>query len=542
VACSQTLKKGNKAMKGSYKKSILNVLILLALAFSALRVSPAHAAADWETVGAAGFSAGLAHDLSLALDGDTPFVAYQDWANGNKTTVMKFDGTEWVNVGAAGFSAGGATYQSLALDDAGTPFVVYEDGTNGGKTTLMKYSSVVSDTTAPVLESFTLLNPATSPTDADSLVFRATFSEDVQNVDTADFAVNGTTTATVTDVSVVDASSYAVTVSGGDLAGFNGTVGLDLDAAQDIQDLAGNSLPAGEPVTDETYEVVNLGAAPVAEADAYNAIMSTLLNGSSVLANDSDADSDPLTASLVDGPAHAIAFTFNVNGTFAYTPVNGYQGTDTFTYAANDGALDSNTATVTITITPRSKTFTSTGSYDGWICESSESSKVGGTIARDYALRLGDHARDQQDRVLIHFATSGLPDNAVITKVTLRLKKINTAGSDPFLWGGNLLVDMKTGFFDSASALQVSDFQAAATRSNVGVGNFTTSGGNWYRIKLKPVGLANVNRTGPTQFRLRFAVDDNNNNIIDYIRFYAGNATQAGNRPTLIVEYYVPLP
>jgi uncharacterized repeat protein (TIGR02543 family) len=283
-------------------------------------------------------------------------------------------------------------------------------------------------------------------------------------------------------------------------------------------------------------------SAPVTANDSYNATMSTLLNGSSVLANDSDANSDPLSASLVAGPVHALAFTFNADGTFAYTPANGYQGTDTFSYVANDGALDSNTATVTITISPRSKTFTSTGIYDGWIIESGEFTGVGGKIVRDYALRLGDHALDRQDRAIIHFATSGLPDNAVITKVTLQLKKINTAGSDPFAWGGNLLVDLKTGQFGSASALQASDFQAAATRPNVGAGNFTASGGNWYQVNLKPVSLANVNRTGPTQFRLRFAVDDNNNNIVDYIRFYAGNATQAGNRPVLVVEYYVPLP
>ena len=40
-------------------------------------------------------------------------------------------------------------------------------------------------------------------------------------------------------------------------AGFNGTVGLNLAGSQDITDLAGNALPAGEPATDETYVVDN---------------------------------------------------------------------------------------------------------------------------------------------------------------------------------------------------------------------------------------------------------------------------------------------
>jgi hypothetical protein len=34
-------------------------------------------------------------------------------------------------------------------------------------------------------------------------------------------------------------------------------------------------------------------------------------------------------------------------------------------------------------------------------------------------------------------------------------------------------------------------------------------------------------------------VDDNNNNIADYIRFYSGNAS-AGDRPKLLITYYLP--
>jgi len=112
------------------------------------------------------------------------------------------------------------------------------------------------DTTAPVLSSITRKDPAVSLTNADTLVFRATFSEAVQNVDVADFTVNGTTTATVTGISNVDNAVYDVTVSGGDLTGFEGIVGLNLSGSQNIQDLVGNSLPADEPATDETYLLV----------------------------------------------------------------------------------------------------------------------------------------------------------------------------------------------------------------------------------------------------------------------------------------------
>src|SRR5438128_2472099 len=74
--------------------------------------------------------------------------------------------------------------------------------------------SYTVDNTAPSTRAWTRQCPPTSSTNADSLVFRATFSEAVTAVDTADFAVNGTTTATVTNVSTVSTSVYDVTVSG----------------------------------------------------------------------------------------------------------------------------------------------------------------------------------------------------------------------------------------------------------------------------------------------------------------------------------------
>ena len=109
---------------------------------------------------------------------------------------------------------------------------------------------------APTFTSITRQTPTTSPTNSNTLVFRATFSEGVQNVSTGDFAVTGTT-ATVTNVTTINASTYDVTVSGGNLAALNGTVGLDLAAGQNIQDLTGNALPNTEPATDQTYVVDN---------------------------------------------------------------------------------------------------------------------------------------------------------------------------------------------------------------------------------------------------------------------------------------------
>jgi len=99
-------------------------------------------ATGWEAVGTSGFSTGGAGRTSLAFNNGIPYVAYLDWGNGNKATVMKYTGngaTGWEAVGTAGFSAGGTDYTSLAFDN-GTPYVAYMDGSNSDKATVMKYT------------------------------------------------------------------------------------------------------------------------------------------------------------------------------------------------------------------------------------------------------------------------------------------------------------------------------------------------------------------------------------------------------------------
>ena len=93
--------------------------------------------------------------------------------------------------------------------------------------------------------------------------------------------------------------------------------------------------------------------APVAANDTATVAEDTVLTVSApgVLGNDSDIDSTALTAVLVASPSHG-TLTLNSNGSFTYTPTANYNGADSFTFKANDGALDSNVATVSITITP----------------------------------------------------------------------------------------------------------------------------------------------------------------------------------------------
>ncbi|MFX8708329.1 Ig-like domain-containing protein, partial [Acinetobacter baumannii] len=54
---------------------------------------------------------------------------------------------------------------------------------------------------------------------------------------------------------------------------------------------------------------------------------------SGVLANDSTRDGSSLSATIDVGPQHG-SLTFNPDGSFLYTPVANFNGTDSFTYHA----------------------------------------------------------------------------------------------------------------------------------------------------------------------------------------------------------------
>ena len=103
-----------------------------------------------------------------------------------------------------------------------------------------------------------------------------------------------------------------------------------------------------------TVTIVITPIFPTANDDAYsNLNEGGTLNVSTggVLANDSDPNNKALTAVLVSGVSHG-TLSLHPDGTFSYTHDGSKNFTDSFTYQASNGAQISNTATVTIAITP----------------------------------------------------------------------------------------------------------------------------------------------------------------------------------------------
>jgi len=110
------------------------------------------------------------------------------------------------------------------------------------------------------------------------------------------------------------------------VGGTTGTVNLiDLDV---IGVVSGNEAPTANDLNINTDEDSAIG----------------------VTLTGSDPDGDILTFSIVDQPVHG-----SLSGTapdLTYTPASNYNGSDSFTFKVNDGMVDSNTATVSITVNP----------------------------------------------------------------------------------------------------------------------------------------------------------------------------------------------
>jgi Ca2+-binding RTX toxin-like protein len=143
--------------------------------------------------------------------------------------------------------------------------------------------------------------------------------------------------------------------------GFVDPTGLAISAGQIAIRVTATDNGPGTPlsVTNTFFiDLLPLDTAPTANNDAYSILESATLAVTSpalgVLANDTDPDlNDRLTAHLVTGPAHG-TLQLHLDGTFNYTPTLNFFGTDTFTYVADDIFLkQSNVATATITVTPR---------------------------------------------------------------------------------------------------------------------------------------------------------------------------------------------
>ncbi len=146
---------------------------------------------------------------------------------------------------------------------------------------------------------------------------------------------------------IIDSSSgtfrYVASASGTDTISFHASDGVNISNTADV---TVNVAPSPPPPPNTP---------PVANNDAYGGISEggtfVRLATVGVLANDTDAENDPLTALIVSLPAYG-TLQLNSDGSFTYTHDGSETTADSFTYKVSDGTDESSVATVSLSITP----------------------------------------------------------------------------------------------------------------------------------------------------------------------------------------------
>ncbi len=127
------------------------------------------------------------------------------------------------------------------------------------------------------------------------------------------------------------------------------TVDIDGDGDFDIVSIGWNDSPGGVFLYENRTGVT--GGLPVANPDSYSVEQDTVMSviAPGVLSNDVKPGSN-IVASLVDDVTNG-TLSLNADGSFTYTPANGFTGSDSFTYTVSNDTDTSQPGTVDITVT-----------------------------------------------------------------------------------------------------------------------------------------------------------------------------------------------
>jgi large repetitive protein len=237
--------------------------------------------------------------------------------------------------------------------------------------TVVSFASPAHGTVTVASDGTYLYTPTAGYSGPDSFTYTATDARGATTTATATLSV---TPAPAADSATVTSGSSvtALSVLGNDLgttltvtsntAPAHGTVVMQADGTYVYMSTAGYSGTDSftYTVTDASGNTstatVTLTVSPTAVADTATATAGVPLLGPSVLGNDLGVG---LTVTGNSPPAHG-TLVMNADGTYLYTPAAGYSGPDSFTYTVTDADGHTSTATVTLSIVPKSWDDTTT--------------------------------------------------------------------------------------------------------------------------------------------------------------------------------------
>ena len=243
-------------------------------------------------------------------------------------------GTEAPSHGTLSFSGTTVTYTPDAYFHGSDSFTYQAYDNSGSFSTATVYVTVTGDNIAPTANTITMVFTEDGSVSTNLLIFATDL----------DHFPNPTLTASLaTDpshgyVSLDPNGDYTYTP----VANWYGTDTFDYRVSD------------GELTATATITVIvqPFNDAPAAVADAYQVTEDTALTvgAPGVLANDTDFEGDPLTASLVGAPANGV-LALNSDGSFTYNPDADFFGTDSFSYQAVDSnGLAGTTVVVQLTV------------------------------------------------------------------------------------------------------------------------------------------------------------------------------------------------
>ncbi|MCU4441122.1 tandem-95 repeat protein, partial [Acinetobacter lwoffii] len=143
-----------------------------------------------------------------------------------------------------------------------------------------------------------------------------------------------------------------------------GTITFTPNTGFSGQETFSYTISDGQGGTSTATGTINVSSAPntspVASDDTYNTAFNTPVT-LNPLANDTDADGNPLTITAINGVTLTPGTAQQINtpngvvnieaqGTITFTPNNGFTGQESFNYSISDGQGGTSSATLTITI------------------------------------------------------------------------------------------------------------------------------------------------------------------------------------------------